>query len=69
MPAKKKVTDVVIDERKKSRTFTCIVGCNVPGKDGECRYESGDQIQEKDVSPQGIKDLLEMNAIVEDGNS
>ena len=54
---------------KSDREFTCIVGCNVPTKDGERRYESGDQIKETDVSPESIKALIEMDAIVENGTS
>ena len=58
MPAKKKQTD---------REFTCIVGINL--SDGK-RYESGDTFKESEATPSDIKELLAMNAIMEnDGDS
>ena len=45
------------------KSYRVIVGCNVPHKDGEKRYEPGDKLKESDEKI--IKALLELECIEE----
>lgn len=57
--------------RITKKEYIVIAGCNVTNGSKETRYEIGDEIPEKDLTPSQIRALTELNAIQEltDGDS
>lgn len=55
--------------QRKSIKFEVTKGCNVITNGKDVRYEVGDVVAEKDLTPAQIKALTEMNAIAPQGEA
>lgn len=58
-------------KRRVTKKYTVTKGCNVIVGGKDVRYEVGDVVAEKDLTPAQVKALTEMDAIqeIEDGDS